>query len=197
MPTLIDTPRPEQRSAPSCALHTALRRTGESQSERWYVAETILHKEALAFANIQSQGFPCFYPRFRTVRSHARKHTQVLMPLFPGYIFIRLDPERRPWRAINGTRGVKSLLGSERDLPRAMPQAAMDCILARCDNGIVSRWIDEPKKGQTVRIVTGPFADRIAAIDRLDALGRVSVLLDILGRQTRVTTTIDNVAPAE
>ncbi len=165
------------------------------RGERWYVAETSPRKEALAIEHLHRQGFHGFCPRFRKLRSHARKREHVLAPLFPSYVFVRLDAALGPWRSINGTLGIKQLLCSDAGLPRPMPEAAMDCILARCDDGIVARLVDQPQQGQAVRIIAGPFADSLGAIEALDNRGRVNVLLDILGRRTSVRLTIDSLAP--
>jgi transcriptional antiterminator RfaH len=163
--------------------------------DRWYVAETLPRKEALALEHLRRQGFGGFCPRLRKLRRHARRREQVLVPLFPSYVFVRFDPATSPWRSINGTLGIRRLIGSDRDRPQPMPEAAMDCILARCDNGIVSRLVDQPEQGQAVRVVGGPFADRLGSIEALDERGRVAVLLDILGRRTSVRMTIDSLAP--
>jgi transcriptional antiterminator RfaH len=163
---------------------------------RWYVAETLPRKEALAMEHLRRQAFQGFCPRFRKLRSHARKREQVLVPLFPNYVFIRYDAARQPWRSINGTIGVRQLIGSERNRPEAMPGAAMQYILSRCDDGLVTRLVDEPRTGQAVRILSGPFADSLASIEALDDRGRVSVLLDILGRRMSVRMTLDSLAPA-
>lgn len=187
---LNDSPRQAARATALCAPASE-----SAGGERWYVAETIQRKEAFALEHLRRQGFRGFCPRMRKTRSHARKREQVLVPLFPSYVFVRLDAERRPWRAINGTLGIKHLLGSERGLPHPMPEGAMECILARCDADDVARLIDQPEQGQAVRILTGPFADSLAIIEALDDRGRVSVLLDILGGRTSVRMTINSLAP--
>lgn len=146
--------------------------------------------------HLRRQGFEAFCPHLRKVRSHARKREQILAPLFPGYAFVRLDAGHRPWRSINGTRGVKHLLGGDGGSPRPMPEAAMDSILARCVDGIVEQVADRPKAGQPIRVVAGPFADSLGSVELLDERGRVSVLLDILGRETRVRMSIEGLAPA-
>jgi len=164
--------------------------------ERWYVVETLPHREAVAVEHLLRQGFHAFCPRMRRMRSHARRREEVLAALFPNYVFARFDAVLRPWRSINGTWGVKRLVGSERDRPEPMPQAAMECILARCDDrGVVARLVDQPRQGQPVRIISGPFAESLGAIETLDERGRVSVLLDILGRRASVRLPLDSLAP--
>lgn len=148
--------------------------------------------------HLHRQGFHSFCPRLRKMRSHARKREQVLVPLFPNYIFVCFDADLQPWRSINGTWGVKRLVGSERERPQPMPQAAMDCIIGRCNaDGVVVRLVEQPSVGQAVRIVSGPFADSLGAIEALDERGRVSVLLDILGRRASVRLSLDSLAPCD
>ncbi len=74
--------------------------------ERWYVAQTLHHREKLAQLHLQAQGFRSFFPRFRRTARHARKLREVVAPIFAGYVFIILDAERDRWRSINGTLGV-------------------------------------------------------------------------------------------
>ena len=73
---------------------------------RWYVVNTQSHQEARADENLRRQGFYSWLPRFRRPRKHARRTDYVSAPLFPGYLFVRLDPEAERWRSINGTFGV-------------------------------------------------------------------------------------------
>ena len=162
----------------------------------WFVVETLPRKEVLAKANLERQDFTCFAPRFRKVRRHARKIDTVLAPLFPNYIFIQFDPQNHPWRCVNGTFGVKRLVGFEGKVPRPMPGSAMRAIQARCCDGIVSKFLDELVPGTQVRLVYGPFADSLATIEHLDDKGRISVLLGIMGREVSLRLPGDCLAPA-
>ncbi|HQF30164.1 MAG TPA: transcription termination/antitermination NusG family protein, partial [Hyphomicrobiales bacterium] len=59
----------------------------------WYVVSTQPHQEARAESNLVRQGFETWLPRFARERRHARKVDTVLVALFPGYLFVRLDPD--------------------------------------------------------------------------------------------------------
>jgi len=163
---------------------------------RWYVVETQPCKEALAVEHLARQAFSSFCPRFRRLRRHARRQETVLAPLFPGYVFVRFDVDSQPWRSINGTFGVRRLVGSENTRPRPMPEDVMQQILARCRNGIVTQLVDRLEPGRAVRIVSGPFAESFAEIESLDDKGRVRVLLDILGSACSIRVTPECLAPA-
>lgn len=163
---------------------------------RWYVVETQPCKEGLAVENLTRQAFRGFCPRFRKLRRHARRRETILAPLFPGYVFVRFDVDRQPWRSINGTHGVRRLVGAEHARPQPMPEDAMQQIFSRCRDGIVTQLVDNLEPGRAVRIVTGPFADSLAAIEALDGKGRVRVLLDILGAECSIRVNPECLAPA-
>jgi hypothetical protein len=76
---------------PECRLELSL-------GEHWFVAQTLHHREKLAALHLGAQGFRSFLPRFRKTVRHARQLREVVVPVFPGYIFLILDPERDRWR---------------------------------------------------------------------------------------------------
>lgn len=161
----------------------------------WYVAETQPRAETLAQLGLERQGFPAFCPRFRKVRRHARRTEQVLAPLFPGYLFIRFDPQRDAWRSINGTRGIRRLVGPSTGYPQPLANEVVEALHARCDNGIVSSVLPDLEPGQVVRVLSGPLADRLAVITTLDDKQRVGILLDILGSQTPISMSRGQLGP--
>ena len=146
----------------------------------WFVAQIYPGKERLAQFHLQNQAFKSFCPRFRKTRRHARKAETVLLPLFPGYLFVEIDSDAR-WQPINHTIGVKRLLGNSAGQPQAMPLPVMEALFARCADEAVTQILEEIRPGDRVRLATGPFADQIAMVESLDDSGRVRVLLQILG----------------
>jgi transcription antitermination factor NusG len=55
---------------------------------------------------------------------------------------------------------------------------------------------DDLVKGQQVRILCGPFADFVGTLERLDAAGRVQVLLEMMGTAVPVALHRSALAPA-
>jgi transcriptional antiterminator RfaH len=148
---------------------------------RWYAVHCLSHRESSASSHLRHQDFPVFLPRLRKTRRHARKFDVVLAPFFPGYLFVKLDLTRDRWRSVNGTCGVARLV-MQGDAPAPAPIGVVESLLESCDeHGVVRQRRDELKPGQSVRILTGAFADLVGELDRLDDTGRVRVLLDIMG----------------
>lgn len=161
----------------------------------WYVVETRPRSEPQAVMHLERQGFRALWLRFRKTRRHARRIDQVLAPLFPNYLFVQFDRSCDNWTAINGTIGVRRLVGASAQGPQAMPSEAIACLLTRCDNGVMHSLMPAIEPGQRVRLVSGPFADRLASVERLDGHGRVRVLLDMLGGRTSVATRVELLGP--
>jgi transcriptional antiterminator RfaH len=135
--------------------------------------------------HLQRQGYNLFCPLYRKTVRHARKKTSVLAPLFPNYIFLRLDASRDQWRPVNSTRGVVRLI-MQREAPQPVPRGVIDALQTRAGADGVIDWTPAFKIGQSVRIADGPFAELIGTLEHLDAAGRVRVLLDLLGRSVSV-----------
>jgi transcription elongation factor/antiterminator RfaH len=163
--------------------------------ERWYVVHTHPNSEGMAIAHLEGQGYQVFCPRYCKVVRHARKIRRVLAPLFPNYIFLRLDVSRDQWRFVNSTRGVVRLI-MQGVIPQPVPLGVVEALQDQLSVGDGMSWAAMFRIGQAVRIVEGPFVDFVGTLQHLDAGGRVRVLLDLLGRSVPLALHCEAVTPA-
>jgi transcriptional antiterminator RfaH len=164
-------------------------------NERWYVVYTQPGAESRATIHLKRQGYQVFCPRYLKTVRHARRTKSIPAPLFPNYLFLRLDVSRDPWRAINGTRGVVRLI-MQGEAPQPVPKGIVDDLQARIGPDGTIDWKGTFKIGQAVRIANGPFATFVGTLEHLDAAGRVRVLLDLLGRSVSVALRSKALLPA-
>jgi len=162
--------------------------------ERWYVVYALTHCEARAQIQLENQGFGTFLPRRHKTIRHARRLTSVIAPFFPRYLFVVLDLTRHQWRSVNGTFGVAGLV-MQGDQPHPVPRGVVETLVASADARGLLQLGPQLKVGSAVRLASGPFAESLGILDRLDDSGRIRVLLDILGRQVLVSTGCDSVLP--
>lgn len=152
---------------------------------RWYVARTQPHKETRAQHHLHNQGFETFLPQItRTIR-HARQFRRVRRPLFPQYIFVKLDPQTQAWRSINGTIGVVYLITSD-ERPTPVPDGLTEMLVAMTDNSGEFHFASTLKPGDPVLVKSGPFANFAGKLERLDAGGRALLFLEMMGQEVRV-----------
>ncbi len=162
--------------------------------KRWAVVSTRPNQEARARVNLERQGYRAWLPQYRRKRRHARRVETVTAPLFPGYLFVQLDPETQQWHAINGTFGVRALLCTN-DRPTFLPDSFVAELLGSADeSGLLSPPESPLVPGQDVSLVAGPFAGNVAKLLALDGRGRVLLLMEVLGSAVRTTMPADAVA---
>jgi transcription elongation factor/antiterminator RfaH len=164
------------------------------EGERWFAVHTQPHGELRAQANLENQGFRTFMPRRHKTVRHARKLRTVESPFFPRYLFVVLNVGRDRWRAVNSTFGVSRLV-MRSDLPEPVPRGIVEALRASADERGILRLADKLKIGSPVRVLAGPFGDQLATLEQLDELGRVRVLLEMLGREVSISTAAENLFP--
>src|SRR5579862_5442848 len=104
----------------------------------WYVVQTQVNAEVKAARNLIRQGFEIYLPRYLKRRSHARKIEKVAAPLFPRYLFVRVDMEKQRWRSIQSTFGVSRLLTNGSD-PAPIASEVLHILRSREDqNGFIA-----------------------------------------------------------
>ena len=165
----------------------------------WYIVQFKPNSQRIAVRNLERQGFETFLPMHEVTRRATVKFETVIRPLFAGYMFVACDPEQGPWRQINSTRGISRIL-SFAEGPKPMPEALISGLRARCDNGGKVMSPADFEVGQSVEMYSGPFANFIATVEQMASDARVWVLLDFMGKETRIQVDwqqIQAVEPAE
>ena len=175
-------------------MNFSVERLALEGGERWFLAHTLPKSERKAEMHLRAQGFRAYLPQIKKTIRHARQFRDVQAPLFPRYMFLIIDPSRDRWLSIRSTVGVSSLFTCE-GRPVPVPQGVVEGLIAHSD-GAVTSLDDGLSKGQSVRIVSGPFANLVGTLDRLDAAGRTRVLLDIMGTAVPVAIRRQALAPA-
>lgn len=150
--------------------------------ECWFAVQCQAHREQRAAVQLRQQGFHVFLPLRPKTWRHARRIETRYVAFFPGYLFVVIDLVRDRWRSINGTYGVQRLVmagGEER--PAALPPGLVEALLCQADSRGCVRPSGLLPVGQQVRILAGPFGDRMGELIELDEAGRVRVLIELLG----------------
>jgi transcription antitermination factor NusG len=120
--------------------------------DRWYVVHAQPRAESKAAFHLARQSYSVFWPRFAKVVRHARRRTETLAPLFPGYLFLSLDVSRQRWRSVNGTCGVVRLI-MQGERPQPVPRGVVEALQIRTGADGVMNWSPSFEIGQSVAVV--------------------------------------------
>lgn len=163
--------------------------------KQWYALHTKPRAEKRVRSALQQQNIEAYLPEL--MRSKA-KGTVAPRPFFPRYLFMHLDLnqcETARWRWTPGLLHIVTL-GDE---PVSVPDRAIALIRQQLERLNAQGTQPDPpfRKGESVRITSGPFAGMLAIFDRVTGPEqRVQVLLDFLGGLNRVHLTADTLEKA-
>ena len=164
--------------------------------KHWYLIYTKPHKEQVARENLERQGYEVYLPMARIRRRRLGKGANRIEPLFPRYLFIKLDTKTDNWSPIRSTLGVSNLVKFGM-YPSAVPEALIELLSDRCDeDGIQDIPTGEFKSGESIRVMEGPMMGLEGVFLAKTSSDRVLVLLDIVGKHTRVTMATEKLEPA-
>ena len=162
---------------------------------RWYAIQTKGNKEREVHKRLCDLKLEVFLPWLRARRRIGSKFHWVNVPLFPGYLFCRLDMETSG-KAARYSPGVKDFLKFGSEIVE-VSSSIIDALRERCPDGVAQFEALALSPGQSVKITEGPFAGLEAVFEKkMKGSDRVAVLLDILGRQTRLILPTETVGKA-
>ncbi|SIT81551.1 transcriptional antiterminator RfaH [Yoonia rosea] len=164
--------------------------TSHDGNSTWFLAQLKPNCSHIAQKNLQRQGFRTFLP-LEDVTVHRRgQFATVRRPLFPGYIFVAIDAAGNQWRKVNATTGITRLV-SFGSVPAAVPYDIIAHLMERCSHDGTILTPKAPQPGEIVSLAQGAFANFTAEVQSIEPDRRVWVLMDIMGGQTRVKVSAD------
>lgn len=157
----------------------------KSRDENWYLVKVKPNGHFAANLNLRRQGFNTFLPLLNTTIVKSSNYIDKKIPLFPGYMFVRIQLAKRNWQKINNTIGVSKII-TFNGMYKSLPVELINSLKKRCGKDHILRESIFSNESDKVRFLKGPFTNLIAKIDKMSSEERVWVLLEIMGREIRV-----------
>jgi transcription antitermination factor NusG len=158
----------------------------------WYAAYTSANHEKKAAAEISRRGVESFLPLYHTVRRWSDRRVHLDLPLFPGYVFVRLPINER--RRVLEVPGVATLVGFG-GTPAALPDEQIEALRTGLSHQLRAEPHPFLTAGRRVRVRTGPFAGIEGVIVRRKNRLRLVVSLELIQRSLAVDVDAADVEP--
>jgi len=156
-------------------------------SKEWFLLQFKSNSHHLAAKNLNRQGFETFLPLHDTTSRSLSRFINTSKPLFPGYMFVRFDRAESEWHRINNTYGVSRLI-TFNSILKSIPTIFVESLMQQYDLSGKLYPIKKLKKGDQVTVLKGPFANFIATVEEYEADHRIWILMDLMGRKTKIQT---------
>lgn len=161
---------------------------------QWYLAQVRPNADQIARRNLERQQFRTFQPLERRTGVRSGKFFTLHRPYFPGYLFISHGEAVAPWHLVNSTYGVARLITFGGKLA-PVPEKVIAELEAACGADGVLAPSDGLQPGAQVEVASGAFTSFIGEIERLAPDCRVLVLLEFMGKRTRVNLPAASLRP--
>lgn len=152
-------------------------------SSPWYAVYTKFQHEKSAAALLEAKEFQVFLPVYRTVHRWKDRNQLVVLPLFPCYLFLRMELTRKI--DVLRTAGVQWLVENAGHAC-TIPESEIEAVRRICS--IATRYQPHPflKQGDFVRIRKGPLLGVEGFFVRTKNQYRVVVSVELLRKSVAV-----------
>lgn len=166
-------------------------------SEHWYAVHCKPRQEAVAEENLLRQGYRTYLPRICNARRRKGQWINTTEPLFPRYLFIRVDPTRHTIAPVRSTRGVSCLV-RHCGVPVTIPEEIIEAIMRRAEANSGLHHDVRPLfcAGEPVRLLEGPLAGMEGVFTEECGEKRVIILLELLGKNNKIKVDRDWISQA-
>lgn len=159
----------------------------------WYALFTKPRRERQVDVILSEKGIETYLPIVQT----RRRGKIVERPFFPRYMFIRCDFDEIGLSEVKWTPGLTRIV-SLGGGPTEVPERLIERLQERLEELNSSGTYTPFKKGDKVRIKSGPFRDFEAVFDEhLSSADRVRILVKVLGGLRRTDIDLDDIEPED
>jgi transcription antitermination factor NusG len=165
----------------------------EPNSPRWYALRVRPRFEKAAAEIMRRLGVEEFLPLYSSRRRWSDRIQRVDLPLFPGYVFCRLDLAA-PGPRVVAQPGVVGFVVFDGG-PAEIPEEQLDAVRKLLDSQRRLMPLALLKVGQQVRVVDGPLAGLTGTLTQIRGRRHVVVNLPLLQRSVAAHLDGDSLLP--
>ena len=161
--------------------------------KHWYIVHTYSGYEErvqkaleqrIKFMDAEGKIFKIEIPKEEEIEIRGGQRRTVAKKVFPGYVLVQMLMDDESWNVVRNTPGITGFVGSG-NKPTPLSEGEVSAILKRAEGSPQVKV--GFRKGESVRVVDGPFIDFVGVVDEINvAKGKVKVLLTLFGRETSV-----------
>jgi len=159
---------------------------------RWYAAYTCANHEKRVRDQLEQRSVEAFLPVYETVRRWKDRRMRLQLPLFPGYVFVRLALTDR-LRVLQIPSVVRFVGFSGH--PSALPDDEIEALKKGLACGVRAEPHPFLTVGRRVRIKSGPLEGRQGILLRRAGRLRVVLSIDLIMRSIIVEVDAAEIEP--
>lgn len=166
--------------------------TASTPETHWYVIYTVHRHENSVLRHLDIRAIEAFFPTYEVTRQwRNRQRVKVLVPLFPGYLFVRTG--NLDYIRVLQCPGVVKLIGNHRG-----PLPVADSIIELLRESVVEKKIEPYRElalGNRVRIKSGPMQGVEGQLVRKESGWRFVLSIESINQHASIKVEAENLEP--
>jgi transcription termination/antitermination protein NusG len=159
---------------------------------RWYAAYTCANHEKRVSEQLGVREVEHFLPLYSSVRRWKDRRVMLDLPLFPGYVFVRMAMWDR--LRVQTVPGVARLVGFD-GKPAALPDEEIGALRTSLGSAIQAEPHPYLTAGRRVRMRSGPLAGMEGVLLRRKGSFRLVISIELIQRSVAVDADAADVEP--
>ena len=162
-------------------------------TENWYALRVRSRHEFVTSEELTRKDIENFLPSVSRLRQWKDRKKTVDFPLFPGYVFVHLDPRPGAFLDVLKTRGSVCFVSLEPGHPTSISPVEIASLRAMLMSGEQLDVFPAFKEGTAVRVKHGPLLGTVGILARREGRQMFLINIAILGRSVGLKISAEDV----
>jgi len=166
--------------------------TAPDDTARWYAVWTRSRHEQVVRSQLEERHVVAFLPTLTRWSRWKDRRKQIVVPLFPGYVFARFELPQR--LTVLRTPGVVSIVSFNGE-PAPVPDHEIDAIRRLIASTLPYDPCPMIRTGAMVEVIHGPLKGVVGRLTRKGSQARLVLSVELIGRAVSVQVDAADVQP--
>ncbi|MFO0754219.1 MAG: UpxY family transcription antiterminator [Thermodesulfovibrionales bacterium] len=152
----------------------------------WYALHVKSNHEFVAGGELARKGVDAYLPAVKTMRQWKDRRKLIEAPLFPGYLFVHLNPTPEEFHYVLKTRGVVAFIALNPGSPTPVETEEIESLRLLTASGEEIDLYPALTEGMKVRVKRGPLTGAEGVVVKRESRFLFVVTITLLGRSVAV-----------
>jgi transcription antitermination factor NusG len=152
----------------------------------WFAVWTRSRQEKVAAAMLATLGLTHFLPLKSELRQWSDRKQTVSVPLFSGYLFVRMNPNKDSRLQVLKVPGIAGFVGNSTG-PLPIPEQQIEDIRTVLTQHVDCAVVQTLEIGDLVRVVRGPLAGVVGRLVHCNSSSRLLISIEMIQKALAVT----------
>jgi transcription antitermination factor NusG len=163
---------------------------------RWYAVWTRSRQEKVAATMLETLGVHHFLPLKSEIRQWSDRRQTVSVPLFSGYLFVRMDPTKDSRLQVLKAPGIVGFVGNNTG-PLPIPDQQIEDIRTVLEVRVECVVFPLLEEGDHVRVVRGPLTGLEGRLLQSNSTSRLLISIEMIHKSLAVSVSRQDVEPID